>query len=336
MKNKYQETFSSIRPSDEAIERVMGMTNNENKKKIRIAPAIALVACLAIFVTGIFASGVFKQEPNVVDTPQTSKPLVTEEENTDIKGKPGFVMVAYADEIKDIEIVEDINKLAPSTPFLCQIGAVDIKGKSEKEIKKIANDIRKKFQHIEGENEQGKVYYCMSTNTDIYDDAIIYEAYCGNFNFDIDDETVKNVKKIQVSNKNKDYGYVEIQAMDVYYNDDLTQKNDGINYDKSAYLDNSLSDVDFVSLSGKRYQKCYALGKQFDSIKRYLGINWKINEGLYAKLNKNPNFDLSQIKDTITFEVEFNDGSISKSVIDIAFTKDGKMYAVNGNYEFVE
>lgn len=330
MKNKYQETFSAIRPSDEAIERVMNMTNNENKKRIKIAPIVAMVACLAIFVTGLFAGGVFKQEPNVID----KTPVVTEKEKTDFKDRTGFVMVAYADEMEELEIVEDINNLEPSTPFICQIGAVDIKGKSQKETDEIVQEIRDKYQYVEGEYEIGKVHFCMSTNTDIYNDAVIYEAYCGNFNFDIDAETVKNVKEIRVTNNNKEYGCVVITANDVWYNDDLTLKNDGIDYNKSVYLSNAYDK--FVALSGERYKKCYELGEDFGGIKAYFGVSWTINDGLYKALNENPNFDLSQIKDTITFEVEFNDGTISKSVIDIAFSKDGKMHAVGGSYDFVD
>lgn len=332
MKNKYQESFSLIRPSDESIERIMNMPKGENKKRIKIAPAVAVVACLAVLVAGIFGSGAIKDIIN----PKTIENPIVESNNAVSKIGPGFVMVAYADEQKDVKIVDDINNLEPSTPFICQIGAVDIKGKSQKEIDKITNDIREKYQHIEGENELGKVYYCMSTNTDIYDDAVIYEAYCGNFNFDINDDTVKNVKEIRVSNINKDYGYVEIRANDVYYNDDLTLKNDGINYDKSVYISNRFPEDKYASISGSRYQKCYAIGQKIGGVKKFFGINWKINDGLYAELNKNPNFDLTQIKDTITFEVEFNDGSIAKSVLNIAFTQDGKMYAVGGSYDFVD
>lgn len=332
MKNKYQETFSLIRPSDEVIERVMNMTKSDNKKHSVIKPALAMVACLAVLVTGLFAGGAFDKQSDIANVPQK----LIQGENTGSKLAPGFVMVVYADEAEEVEIVNDINNLEPNTPFLCQLGAVDIKGKSQKEVDKIVGDIREKFQYIEGENDLGKIHYCMSTITDIYDDAVIYEAYCGNFNFDIDDNTVKNVKEVRVKNDDQKHGYVVIQAMDAYYNDDLTSKNDGINYDKSCYLDNRLSDVDYASLSGKRYQKCYELGKQFDSVKRYFGVNWKINKELYAELNKNPDFDLSQIKDKITFEVEFEDGTISKSVIDIAFTTDGRMYAVNGEYDFIE
>lgn len=330
MKNKYQQTFSLVRPSDESIERIMNMPKGENKKRIKIAPVVATVACLTVLVAGIFGGGAILDIIN----PKTIENPIVENDSSVSKIGPGFVMVAYADEQKDVKIVDDINNLEPSTPFICQIGAVDIKGKSQKEIDKIVNVIYEEYQNVEDENELGKVHYTFSTNTDVYDDAVIYEAYCGNFNFDINDDTVKNVKEIRVSNINKEYGYVEIQANDVYYNDDLTLKNDGINYDKSVYISNRFPEDKYASISGERYQKCYEIGKKIGGVKKFFGINWKINDGLYAELNKNPNFDLTQIKDTITFEVEFNDGSIAKSVLDIAFTKDGKMYAVGGSYNF--
>lgn len=333
MNKKYKETFSAIRPSDESVERIMNMTKANHNKR-RLAPALAMVACLAILVTGIFAGGSIFKNANIADIPQSPTPNTIQQSDSNSKIGPGFVMVAYANESKDVKIVDDINSLEPSTPFICQIGTVDIKGKSQSEIDSIVDDIYKKYRQFESTNEYGDVIYFLSTNTDIYDDAVIYEAYCGNFNFDIIDDTVENVKQIRASNENKKYGYVEIQANDVYYNDDLTLKNDGIDYTKSVFLTNSYDD--HVVLSGDRYKKCYALGKEIGGVSKYFGINWKIGDELLNELNSNPNFDLTQIKDTLTFEVEFNDGSIAKSVISIAFTSDGKMYAVGGDYEFID
>lgn len=54
-KKEFKKAMSGVQSSEQTIERIMDMTNNNNtKKRFRLAPALALVACLAILITGIF------------------------------------------------------------------------------------------------------------------------------------------------------------------------------------------------------------------------------------------------------------------------------------------
>ena len=64
-------------------------------------------------------------------------------------------------------------------------------------------------------------------------------------------------------------------------------------------------------------------------------INWKMSDAFYELFDENPNIDLTKIKDTLTFEVVFNDDSVSKSVVDISFDKNGNMKAKPASFQYI-
>ncbi len=50
----YKSTYSALRPSDEATERILHMTKTRTKKTMKMKPLLAAAACLLLLVTGIF------------------------------------------------------------------------------------------------------------------------------------------------------------------------------------------------------------------------------------------------------------------------------------------
>lgn len=93
-RKEFKNAMSGVQSSEQTIERIMDMTNNDTKKRIRFAPAVALVACLAMIVTGILGSSAITAKLNpIVDTQNT------------------FVITAYAkdnnDNQKQIDLIEN-------------------------------------------------------------------------------------------------------------------------------------------------------------------------------------------------------------------------------------
>ena len=55
-------------------------------------------------------------------------------------------------------------------------------------------------------------------------------------------------------------------------------------------------------------------------------LSWEPSIELFNAIAENPEFDLSQIKDTITFTVTFNDGTVKTASLNLYFDKDGYMH----------
>lgn len=331
----FKKSISGVQPSKQMIERIMNMPNNDEQKnkRLKLAPAIALVACFIIVITSVFSGDEIIEMINPPTEQNSLGTISDESNNTTLSSKvaQGFAMIVYAnDEMKDIEFVGDMNKLTAKAPFITKFGVVDIRGKSESEVQKISDDLYNKIRITKKNTVYGEINYISTSNIETLDNTIIYQARCGCFDFDFDENGLKFVKEIKVKNENKKFGIMEIRALDVLYDNELNRKYDGVDYTKSAYIKGSS-----ISLDGERYAKCKAIEKK-EGNHSFFGINWKLSDNAYELLDKNPSFDLSTIKDTITFEVEFNDGSISRTVVNIAFDKEGKMYAVDGDYDFIE
>lgn len=55
-------------------------------------------------------------------------------------------------------------------------------------------------------------------------------------------------------------------------------------------------------------------------------LNWEMSDELEYAIGKDPYFDLSQIKDTIKFTAEFNDGTVKSASINLYFDSNGYMH----------
>lgn len=107
-RKEYKKSMSGIHPSEQVVERIIDMSNENTKKRIKFAPVIALVACLAILITGAFGGSAISAKLNPV--------------------KEMFVITAYANdeiiELKENEMVKSSLKLT------CEIdgGTGDVDG----------------------------------------------------------------------------------------------------------------------------------------------------------------------------------------------------------------
>lgn len=63
-RKEFKQAMSGVQSSEQTLERIMDMTKENTKKRIKFAPAIALVACLAILITGVFGGSIISAKVN--------------------------------------------------------------------------------------------------------------------------------------------------------------------------------------------------------------------------------------------------------------------------------
>ena len=66
------------------------------------------------------------------------------------------------------------------------------------------------------------------------------------------------------------------------------------------------------------------------------GFTWRNSYKLDNALNDNPDMPLSTFTDTITFTVEYENGSKEIAVIDVVFDDDGNASFINRDYSYAE
>ena len=324
MNKKYKETFSTLRPTDDIIESIKDIPNR-NKKKSILLPIIAVASCFVVLIVGAFGN----DHINNIVSNYNDEP-VTNSSTSISKVAPGGVIVAFAsDEAVDVMG----HDYSINVPMKSKIGAIDIRGKSQAEIDKLVDELYEKYDLVDWnfpsfEISDKNVLTLLDVNTTTYDNAIIYQFRNGFFDFDLDSQIAKNVKEIRVKNESP-YARMRITSMSVYYQDGKLRDNYG-GYSKGIHYIN-IDSNDFVGISGEEYQKDVELSEKFG---RLFGISWEMSTDFVKLLNENPNYDLSQISDTVTFEVEFNDGTVSQSVVNVSLDKNGYMYAKANNFCF--
>ena len=85
-----------------------------------------------------------------------------------------------------------------------------------------------------------------------------------------------------------------------------------------------------ISVSGKDLETSQA-SKTFECgtknpINKGYELFWGVTDNLYKSIGNDLNFDLTQIKDTVTFTVEFNDEKTQTASLNLYFDSDGYMH----------
>lgn len=89
-------------------------------------------------------------------------------------------------------------------------------------------------------------------------------------------------------------------------------------YEQVRDVSVTTTEIGYTSLHGVDY---YA-----QTEKDGIGITWALSEAGVDMIEKNPDMKLSELNDTITVTVEFNDGSTETAVIAITVDDDGQIY----------
>lgn len=296
MKKEYKQIFDKIGPKQELENKVLDFQTTANKR-IAFSPKkiIALAAVIAIMITG-GSFGAYQLSIRPLNIPGNT---INSTDNHLISNST-FTIVAYAN---DDKIVKSLDKNI-SVPLDYQILYKDIRGLSEDEIERLMDEFDFKDYDMGGANS----FLGMSERLE----NVLLSVCMWNY-FDLEIDDIENVQNIKISN-DSDYGEVEIVSYDMDYNDDGTETN--IDLDES--IRNKYIRGKSISISGERYEKSKRLGL-------YPQINWKMSDKLYETIDNNPDFDISSVSDTVTFVLEYKDGSTAQSKMQINFGTDGKM-----------
>lgn len=321
--NDIKNALNEIKPDDHIKTRLEAKVSEKIKPKTHhraFTAGIAAVLCIAIVAVSMGISGI-TIKTNPISPTTAAEPTQTVTATSRIA--PGFVMFAYADETDSKEKQEE-QYLDVSLPGIYSVNTTDIRGMSEKEIEYKAKEIMKSSSNFHVQADMTTI------SVERLDNVLISQIKGGEFDFDLSKQQADDVKEIRVKTENIGYSVMEIRAYDKMYYDNL-KPTDTKNI-KDFYI---LSDESGVAkISGRRFKKCIEVEENTD-MENMFGITWKMGDKLYDALNADPNMDLTTVKDTITFEVEFNDGTVSRSVIEIGFDENSQMFASPKAFDFI-
>lgn len=276
-------------------------TNTVPVKRNRQVTLSITAFCLAFAI--IFGVGFISQ-------PQTPAPQQNTTENTIPQNKTvnAFIMVASAanSESTETATVNKTLELNEEYPYEVYLKVRDVRGLSDAETSKIGNELEDIFNKYCAEKkfDTGKAELCVSEN--------IIMTVCTFNEFKLDLEDTENIKSINVKNTSK-YGQMV--------------------YDTNKPTFNAPEHGNFINIGWEHGNNLSANGEDFDFEKS--SFYWSHTEELEKAFEENINTPYSTFNDTITFTVEYNDGSKAIGVVDLVFDDSGNATAVCKNYDYV-
>ena len=305
-KENFKGTFSNLSPSDECMEKICNMTSSNKYFKNQIFRRIvSATLALAVLVGGGYGATQFfndddKQTKIVSNVYQSSNPL--------------SVMVAYAGEYKSLSELKAGNMNEQGLFYSIHFADINDTKALENAEKLYSSDKAKLEKELDALSEQGYSGVIQAGRSFI--NSVKGEATVrlnilmgGAIALNIDDYSV--VKKVTIKNES-DYG-------ELYFNyATKSQKN------RKEIIGNNIS-VSGKELEISQASKVFECGTK-NPINKGYRLFWGVTDNLYKSIGQNLNFDLTQIKDTITFTVEFNDGEIQTARLNLYFDSDGYMH----------
>ncbi len=209
-----------------------------------------------------------------------------------------FIMVAGAVEAEGAADEEKykILKLNDTFPFAYKISVIDVRGMSEKERKEAVVKASEMLTDIAESTKVEPLNYGIGCVRGGFENIIFIETLANSIKLDLPDD--KDVKSINVKNSSE-WGYVE------YYDWKLVESEQ--DKGKTTWIPHGND----ITITAEQYH-------QYSG-----GFHWKNSYKLDNAINDNPDIPLSTFKDTITFTVEYNDGSKEIGIIDVIFDDDG-------------
>ncbi|MCM1286590.1 MAG: hypothetical protein NC213_10420 [Acetobacter sp.] len=307
MKKEYKQLYDNINPADELIDKLFEAQNKNNSSNIK-KQILVTVMCLAILaVTG--GLGINAHINATAVTTQSTTPKKHE-----YTQGMGGILVAYAKNGNE----NLVSKLDISgQPSFFKLTIIDVSDLTEDEINSKMEEIRENNRDFadSNTNDDGVYFrreYMPAENTD--EKSYIFSRIAGGcFKLDIND--MSKVKNVTISNKS-DYGTVTLN-----YDSGEDIANDFIHCNKESNHT--------IKITGDALQKSVYAGMIEDGHR----ITWEVGNDFYKELFKNPNYDLTKLKDEIKFTINFDDGRVAESIINISFDKDGNMIISDGGYK---
>ena len=307
MSNKkiYKAAMSGVRHSDKAVERIFEMTIDKKARKGFSLKGLASVTlALAIIVGG----GVGINRLADSKDPVANTPVVQSNKN------PLCVMIAYAGEYKPV------SKIAAGSmneqQIFYSIHYADItdekaSAKAESLYKSEKEKLQKDMEALSSNGHSSVLHSAVSTVDSQKGEPTVRVYILSGGVIALDTDDYSNVKNMTIENTSK-YG-------ELYFNYVTNSKRNGTQQIGSK-----------ISVSGEELRESQA-SKVFEcgtsqTVNKGYELFWSITDEVYQAIGKKPDFDLSQIKDTVTFTVEYNDGTTQTASLNLYFDSTGYMH----------
>lgn len=279
-------------------------TEQRNRRKVmkRVVTPICCFCLVALLGIGLWQGGFFN-----------SKPPITVDDST-IIGEKDWIDEANVEKYKSVVLLSSANKnlqvknirLQKETELSLQynIEVTDIRNLGQNEIENIVNKKKEQLRNqlaevgIE-ENDSGVSHGAV----DVRENVIITSSAIGTFL--IESEDYSKIKSINVKNSSE-FGQVEL----VLLSNSIDIK------DRFPHGTNITIDGDV----------CSKFMSDMQQEKGHFEINWRHSLKVKEQINENPNIDLSEFNDSMVITIEYSDGSIEVTEIDIKFNKDGSLF----------
>lgn len=305
----YKDAMSGVHHSDDAIERIFDMT--VDKKKTNNGMLLKKLACTALALA-VFAVGSGIGTNAIIQNNKANHPLTVIVAYANANGKLSFGSKS------DQKLFYGIY-LAPYDNQEAYKAAAARWGADANEL---MNQLDNKAEGSGGSYGKGGLQ-CYNIEQG-KETAYCYTLEGGSFMLDLEDYS--DVKSFKVNNESK-YGLLHFEYADpkwygqVYY-DDSEVPDELLGYNSEDHEFALTGDE--IRFSHDTGDYSMGLGK-YEENKGYF-LTWCPSEELGYAIGDNPGFDLSQIKDTITFTLEFNDGTVKTASLNLYFDSDGYMH----------
>lgn len=326
-RNEYKQSLAGVGPTAKTVDEIINISYEKKANKNNFIKRVACAALSIILVVGS-SFGINYAVKN---------------SKNDLN-----VMVVYAYDNKSLLFASKSNQKLfygiYTAPLDNEKACDEVRSRWQKDKSKLNEWIDNERVEDESASILSGSEGCYSTKLG-KETAVLYTLNAGNIELSLEDYS--QVKSFKVENESQ-YGYLEFdycseEDYQEYYDTlEKTKKSDGENIvsETSKYSeDYEITQEDIMrdfgwahkfELTGDELRFSQESGFYIKGVGKYeenkgYFLNWTPSFELKEAIGNNPNFDLSQIVDTITFTVEYNDGTVKTASLDLHFDSDGYM-----------
>lgn len=300
-KDDFKKSIDNINPDAYMGNRLKSKITTDMPIRNNRRVTVSITAfCLAFAI--IF--GVAFLTPPAVSTEQ---PTTNNSGVENVKISP-FIIVASAAEAEGEEAVTEnkVLELNEEYPYEMYLKVKDARGLSDVEKGELIDVLEAELEKCYTENK----WHVRITEIGVSENIVFAQNTFNEFKLELED--TENIKSINVKNTSK-YGQM------VYNTNKPTFK--------------VPEHGNFINIGWEHGNDLSANGQDFDFEKS--SFYWDHTEEMEKAFNENINTPFSTFNDTITFTVEYNDGSKAIGVVDLVFDDSGNAKVVCRNYDYV-
>ncbi|MGN1420440.1 MAG: hypothetical protein ACI4XC_02855 [Eubacterium sp.] len=300
----YKDAMSGVRHSDDAIERIFDMTVDKKVRRGLTFKKLASVAlAFALLIAGVGVN-------HFINNKETAKNPQVVQSNTN----PLSVMVAYAGEYKQVSDIK-ADSMNEQNVFY-SIHYADITdekaiAQAEKLYELDRSNLEKDMDALSSEGHSAVLQSGKSTINSPKGEATVKVYVLLGGIIALNTDNYSDFKKMTISNISK-YG-------ELVFNYVTKAKSNGM-----QQIGNKIS-ISGNELRESQESSVFECGTS-PAVNKGYELFWNITDDVYQAIGNDPKFDLSQIKDTITFTVEYNDGTVQTASLNLYFDSDGYMH----------